>query len=208
MDQIKIGGFIAHTRKSKNLTQAALAEQLGITDRAVSKWECGKGLPDASLMLDLCEILGITVNELLCGEKISMENKNEKNEKLLFEMAKEIEQKDKRLWSSMWVLMIVSCISMMAGIFITAFYVPEGILQTVILLGICVLFLIPCSFALKLEVSVGAYKCKKCGREIVPTYSEACWAAHRGTTRYLKCPDCKKRTWCKKILKKRDENIK
>lgn len=78
MNQIKIGEFISSQRKIKNLTQVALAEKLGITDRAVSKWERGKGLPDASLMVDLCEILGITVNELLCGEKISMENKNEK----------------------------------------------------------------------------------------------------------------------------------
>ena len=81
MNQIKIGEFISSQRKMKNLTQATLAEKLGITDRAVSKWERGKGLPDASLMVDLCEILGITVNELLCGEKISVENKNEKNVK-------------------------------------------------------------------------------------------------------------------------------
>lgn len=210
MDQIKIGEFIAHTRKSKNLTQAALAEQLGITDRAVSKWERGKGLPDASLMLDLCDILGITVNELLCGEKICMENKNEKNEKLLLEMAKELEQKDKRIWSAMRMIMIVSTVAMLMGILITAFSMPEGPLQTVILLGICVLFLIPCFFALKLEVSIGAYKCKKCGREIKPTYFEALWAAHCGTTRYLKCPDCKKRTWSKKVLKNKNEykNIK
>ena len=79
MNQIKIGEFISSMRREKNLTQAALAEMLGITDRAVSKWERGKGLPDASLMLDLCDILGITVNELLCGEKINMEKKNEKN---------------------------------------------------------------------------------------------------------------------------------
>ena len=46
------------------------------------------------------------------------------------------------------------------------------------------------------------YKCKNCGYEIVPTYSEALWAMHRGTTRYLKCPNCEKRTWCKKVLKK------
>ncbi len=210
MDQIKIGEFIAHTRKSKNLTQAALAERLGITDRAVSKWERGKGLPDASLMLDLCDILDITVNELLCGEKICMENKNEKNEKLLLEMTKELEQKDKRIWSSMWMIMIVSVVAMLSGIFITAFSMPEGPLQTVILLGICVLFLIPCFFALKLEVSIGAYKCKKCGREITPTYQEVLWAVHFGTTRYLKCPDCKKRNWCKKVLKTQNEykNIK
>ena len=143
MNQIRIGEFIASQRKDKKLTQAALAEKLGITDRAVSKQERGKGLPDASIILDLCEILGVSMTALL------------------------------------------------AGIFISAFLIPEGAVQLVVILGICFIFLIPCLYALKLEVSVGAYKCKNCGHEIVPTYSEALWAMHRGTTRHLKCPECK-----------------
>ena len=202
MNQIKIGEFISSQRRKNNLTQAALAEKLGITDRAVSKWERGKGLPDASLMLDLCEILGITVNELLNGEKISMENNNQKNEQLLLEMAKELEKKNKTLWSSMWVIMTVSITALIAGLFITAFLIPAGVWQLVAILGICVVFLIPCFYALKLEVSVGAYKCKNCGHEIVPTYTQALNAMHMGTTRYLKCPKCNKRTWCKKVIKK------
>ena len=202
MNQIKIGEFISSQRKMKNLTQAALAEKLGITDRAVSKWERGKGLPDVSLMLDLCEIFGITVNELLSGEEISMENSNQKNEQLLLDMAKELEQKNKTIWSSMWAIMIVSMTALFAGIMISAFLIPEGVWQLVTILGICIVFLVPCFYALKLEVSVGAYKCKECGHEIVPTYSEALWAMHRGFTRYLKCPKCNKRTWCKKVLKK------
>ena len=202
MNQIKIGEFISSQRKMKNLTQAALAEKLGITDRAVSKWERGKGLPDVSLMLDLCEIFGITVNELLSGEEISMENSNQKNEQLLLDMAKELEQKNKTIWSSMWAIMIVSMTALFAGIMISAFLIPEGVWQLVTILGICIVFLVPCFYALKLEVSVGTYKCKECGHEIVPTYSEALWAMHRGFTRHLMCPKCNKRTWCKKILKK------
>ena len=202
MNQIKIAEFIQALRKEKNLTQADLAEKLRITDRAVSKWERGKSLPDASLMLDLCDILGITVNELLSGEKMSMENNNQKNEQLLLDLAKELEQKTKTIWTSMWAIMIVSMTALFAGIFIAAFLIPEGVWQLVTILGLCVVFLIPCFYALKLEVSVGAYKCKNCGYEIVPTYSEALWAMHRGTTRYLKCPNCKKRTWCKKVMKK------
>ena len=153
-------------------------------------------------MLDLCEILGITVNELLCGEEINMENKNQKNEELLLDMAKELEKKNKTIWSSMWAIMIVSMTALFAGIFIVAFLIPEGIVQLVAILGICIIFLIPCFYALKLEISVGAYKCKNCGYEIVPTYKEAMMAMHRGFTRHLMCPKCNKRTWCKKILKK------
>ena len=202
MDQIKIGEFIASQRKARNLTQAALAEKLGITDRAVSKWERGKGLPDVSIMLDLCEIFGITVNELLSGEKISMENSTQRNEQLLLDMAKELEKKNKTIWSSMWAIMIVSITALLAGIFIAAFLIPEGVWQLVTILGVCVVFLIPYFYALKLEVSVGAYKCKNCGHEIVPTYTQALNAIHMGTTRYLKCPKCNKRTWCKKVIKK------
>ena len=80
MDQEKIGKFIASVRKEQNLTQEQLAEKLGITSKAVSKWECGKGLPDASIMMELCEILKITVNDLLSGEKIKQENYQKKLE--------------------------------------------------------------------------------------------------------------------------------
>ena len=202
MDQIKIGRFIAERRKLQGLTQAQLAEKLNITDRAVSKWETGRSLPDATLMLALCEILGISVNELLSGEKVTMENNQEKNEQLLLEMAKEIERKNKTIWSAMWIIMIVSILALFAGLFAAAFFVPEGPWQLVVILAVVVVFLSPCFYALKLEVSVGAYKCKNCGAEIVPTYKEALGAMHMGTTRYLKCPKCNERTWCKKVIRK------
>ncbi len=201
MDQAKIGQFIATRRKTVGLTQAQLAEKLGITDRAVSKWETGRALPDTALMLELCGILKISVNDLLQGEVMQMENSNQKNEQLLLDMAKEVERKNKTIWTAMWVIMGVCLTALIAGIFLAAFLIPEGPWQLIIILGLCLFFLIPCFYALKLEVSVGAYKCKHCGHEIVPTYSEALWAMHRGTTRYLKCPQCHKRTWCKKVLK-------
>ena len=202
MDQIKIGKFIARCRKQTNLTQLQLADKLGITDKAISKWERGITMPDTSIMLTLCGILDISVNELLSGEKINMENSDQKNEQLLLEMAKELEKKNKTIWSSMWAIMIVSMTALFAGILIAAFAIPEGPWQLVMIFGVCVVFLIPCLYALKLEVSVGAYKCKNCGHEIVPTYKQVLNAMHLGTTRYLKCPQCNQRTWCKKSLKK------
>ena len=202
MDQLKIGKFIAECRKKKNLTQSQLAEKLYITDKAVSKWERGVAMPDTSIMLELCDILGISASELLRGEIIDMENEKQKDEQLLLEMAKEIEQKNKTIWKTMWVIMIVSITALIAGLFIAAYLIPEGVWQLVAILGICIVFLIPCFYALKLEVSVGAYKCKNCGNEFVPTYTQALNAMHMGTTRYLKCPNCNKRTWCKKVIKK------
>ncbi len=202
MDQIKIGAFIAARRKEQGFTQMQLAEKLGITDRAVSKWENGRAMPDSSLMLDLCAALRITVNDLLHGEVVSMENYEKETEKQLLDMAKELERKNKTIWTAMWAIMIVSIIGLLAGAFATALFIPEGVWQAVAMIGICLVFLAPCFYALKLEVSVGAYKCKHCGHEIVPTYSQALNAMHMGTTRYLKCPRCNRRSWCKKVLSK------
>ena len=202
MDQLKIGKFIADCRKGNHLTQLQLAEKLGITDKAISKWERGLALPDTAIMLTLCDTLGISVNELLCGEKINMENNNQKNEQLLLDMAKELEQKNKTIWRTMWIILIVSMSALLAGSFLAAFLIPQGPWQLVAVLGITIVFLIPCFCALKLEVSVGAYKCKNCGHDIVPTYWQALIAMHMGTTRYLKCPKCGKRSWCKKVLKR------
>ena len=200
MDYNKIGNFIMNERKAKKLTQAKLAEKLFVSEKTISKWENGKGIPDTNSLPKICEIFGISMNELLCGERIVAGNKQQ-NENLLLDMAKELEKKTKTIWTSMWVIMIVSMISLLGGMFLAAFVIPEGIWQVVTILVISILFLIPCFYALKLEVSVGAYKCKNCGCKIVPTYKEALWAMHKGTTRYLKCPNCKKRTWCKKVVK-------
>ena len=200
MDQIKIGKFIANRRRELGLTQVQLAEKLNITDRAISKWETGKSLPDVAIMLELCNILGISIKELLSGERINMENDIQKNEQLLLDMAKELEKKNKTIWNAMWTIMIVSIVGLIGGLAAIAFFMPEGPWMLVAILTLCVVFLIPCFYALRLEVSVGAYKCKNCGHEIVPTYKEALNAMHMGTTRRLKCPKCNERTWCKKVI--------
>lgn len=202
MNQIKIAEFIQALRKEKNLTQADLAESLGITDRAVSKWERGKSLPDASLMLQLCDILGITVNELLNGEKIDMENYDKKTEELLIKLAKAEEEKNKALMLAMWTLMVVSIVALLAALTAANLFIKEGPLQLVVILSATVIFLIPCFIALKLEVKAGYYECRNCHHKFVPTYKEALNAMHLHTTRYLKCPECNKRTWCKKVMKK------
>ena len=202
MDQLKIGKFIAKQRKAKNLTQMQLAEKLNITDKAISKWERGISMPDTSIMLELCDILKVSVKELLCGEVINMDNNSEKNEQLLLDMAKEIEKRNLMIWRAMWTILITCLIGFLASMPLIAFFVPEGVWQIIGILAGCVVFLTPCFFALKLEVSVGAYKCKNCGNEIVPTYKKALNSLHYGTTRYLKCPKCGKRTWCKKVIKK------
>ncbi len=117
MNQIEIGKFIAKCRKEKKLTQAQLAEKLNITDRAVSKWEMGKNTPDTSIMLELCEILGITVNELLSGEKIDMEN-YEKYEKKVDENLIALKRKDENNMTKNVIISILFSITLLTGIMV------------------------------------------------------------------------------------------
>ncbi|MBR6552785.1 MAG: helix-turn-helix transcriptional regulator [Clostridia bacterium] len=97
MDQVKIGKFIAERRKALGLTQLQLAEKLLLTDRAVSKWENGRTMPDSSIMIELCNILEITVTDLLTGEIVTTEDKNKELEKSLIEIVKQKEEMDKNL---------------------------------------------------------------------------------------------------------------
>lgn len=129
-----------------------------------------------------------------------MENNIQKNQQLLLDMAEELENKNKMIWESMWAIMIISTTAMLAGIFIAAFLIPKGVWQLVTIFSAFVMFLLPGLYAVKLEISAGAYKCQNCGYEIVPAYKDAMKAMHRGTTRHLLCPECNKRTWCKKVL--------
>lgn len=91
MNQEKIGKFIAECRKNQKLTQEQLAEKLNITYKAVSKWECGKGLPDASIMMDLCNILEINVNDLLSGEKVDKDSYIDRADENLIRIQKQKE---------------------------------------------------------------------------------------------------------------------
>ena len=97
MDQIRIGKFIARTRKENHLTQRQLADCLSISDKTVSKWECGKGLPEASLMLPLCEVLHITVNDLLTGERVSEVDYRKQAEENMMNLVQENEENRRHL---------------------------------------------------------------------------------------------------------------
>ncbi|MDE5931052.1 MAG: helix-turn-helix domain-containing protein [Lachnospiraceae bacterium] len=114
MNQIEIGKFIARCRKEKELTQAQLAEKLNITDRAVSKWETGKSMPDSSIMLELCEILGITVNELLSGEEIDMESYEQKVDENLIAL----KRKDENNMSKNVIISLLFSVTLLIGIMV------------------------------------------------------------------------------------------
>lgn len=202
MDLIKIGKFIANCRKDKNITQEELAEKLYITDRAVSKWERGLSLPDADKMLELCNILGINVNELLIGEKIDMKDYEKKNEELLLELARQDELKNKRMIRDMLVLVFTTLIFYVSLILLASYTLEEGpLLGTIICVSTIILVLV-CFYGLKIEVDAGYHECKHCHHKFKTSYLIALIAPHLHTTRYLKCPSCKKFSWCKKVMTK------
>ena len=202
MDQIKIGKFIAECRKKNKLTQMQLAEKLNITDRAISKWENGKGMPDSSIMLDLCAELKISVNELLSGEMIDMKEYDKRTEELLVELAKQDELKNRKLMTSMWTILITSAIFYVAILLLAVNTLEEGILLGTIICVSTMIFVIAGFIALKFELDAGYYECKKCHHKFIPTYKEVLFAMHMSTTRYLKCPECHKRSWAKKVMSK------
>ena len=202
MDQVKIGRFVAECRKKKNLTQAQLAESLGITDRAVSKWENGRSLPDSSIMLALCKELDISVNDLLCGEVVSMENYNKELENKLLEVVKEKERADKQLLR-LEVIIGVVCVAILLGLVAVASFLQleEWLRLVLILIGL-VPFLALMPFLIKIEQTAGYYECKECGHKHVPSFKSVLWSAHMGRTRKMICPNCHKKTWQKKRISK------
>lgn len=206
MNQIQIGRFIASCRKEKDLTQANLAEILGITDRAVSKWETGKSMPDSSIMLELCEILGISVNELLTGGRINMENYNKIAEENLCKMRKRQEEDNKRLLTMEVVVGFMSSIAFIIMIFAAGFAVTDIVWRSVLIGAAIVIFAVGLLFALWLEREVGYYECSKCKHRYVPSWLMHMWAMHIGRTRYMKCPECGKWSFSKKVLTKDEEN--
>lgn len=202
MDQVKIGKFIAECRKHKNMTQAELAEKLNITDRAISKWETGKGMPDSSIMLELCSKLDISVNELLSGEVIKMDNYNEKAEELLLEMKKQKEEADKRLLTMEIVIGVLSSFILFVLVFVASFIEMKSWIRILLISFGFITFIIGLYNALKIEQTAGYYECAKCHHKYVPTYKSVFLAIHSGRTRYMKCPKCNEKSWNKKVLTK------
>lgn len=202
MDQVKIGKFIADCRKNKQLTQVQLADKLGITDRAVSKWENGRSLPDSGIMIDLCKELDINVNELLKGEKIKMNDYNKNAEKALIDMIKQKEETDKKLLDLEIVIGYFATLTFLILIFVASFVEMQSWIRIILITFGLIMFIVGVNKAIEIEQTAGYYECQKCHHKYVPTYSSVLWAMHMGRTRYMKCPECNKKSWQKKVISK------
>ncbi len=202
MDQLKIGKFIAERRKKAGFTQTQLAEKLGITDKAISKWERGISMPDSSIMLLLCELLEINVNELLSGEVLTVDNYNKETEAKLIEMIKEKERKDRQLLALEWVIGILSVAILLIPVIIASYIPMEEWQRVVTVLSGFIPCLVGITFAIKIEQMAGYYECKHCKHRYVPTLGAVIFAPHMGRTRKMKCPECGEKSWQRKVITK------
>lgn len=201
MDQVKIGRFIQATRKEQRLTQREVAEKLNISDKTVSKWETGNGLPEVSLMLPLCNILGISVNELLSGEKLGEKQYRQKAEENIMTLMKEKEEAKRKIVIAAVIVFTVLLSS--TTIIIIAGLIEMDLWLRITLLCIALLnIIIGIAIACVLDRDAGVYECGKCGERFVPTMKAYVMAPHGITWRRLKCHKCGEKSHCKKRLNK------
>lgn len=201
MDQIKTGKFIQEMRKSKNLTQRQLAEKLGLSDKTISKWETGCGLPEVGIMPELCSILGISVNELLAGQKLDEKQYFSKAEETIINLIKEKNEAKKKLILSI----LVGTLSIIAG---TPILLVAGLLEMQIWLRIVlivlaiIIYVIGIGVACVLDREAGVFECPQCGQRFVPTMKEYVMGPHTILKRKLRCPNCGKKSYCRKRFTK------
>ncbi len=196
MNQMQIGRFIAATRKMQNLTQKQLAERLSISDKTVSKWECGKGLPEVSLMLPLCGLLHITVNDLLSGELVSEVDYRKKAEENMMSLIKENEENKRRMALSV-ICGVITIIAVCALIVIASYITMLPIVRILLIVFAIATAAAGIGAAAMLERKAGYYECPSCKSQFVPTMDAYVKGYHTLTRRRLTCPTCDKTGMCK-----------
>lgn len=196
MNQIKTGKFIAETRKAQGLTQKQLADILEISDKTVSKWECGKGLPEVSLMLPLCSALNITVNDLLSGERVSKIEYINKAEENMMNLIKENEENKKRMALAI-ICGIITVIAVCSLIVIASNIEMPTIARIALILFAAVTAIAGIGAAAMLEIKAGYYECPHCKALFVPTMNEYVKGYHTLTKRKLTCHECGKSGMCR-----------
>mgnify|MGYP005776102217 CR=1 FL=1 len=201
MDLQIIGDFIKRQRKAKGLTQAQLAEKIFVSEKTISKWECGNGFPDTSLMLPLCKQLGITANELLSGKKLASDEYKQQAENNLITLKSQQEQSHKQLLTIEGILGYMSSITFIILVFVASFAELETWTRILLIVIGFIHIIFGIHFCIVIEKDAGYYECQHCHNKYIPTYKQVLFSMHYGRTRYMKCPKCNKKSWQKKVIK-------
>lgn len=199
MDQLKIGKFIAQTRKEKGLTQRELADKLFISDKTVSKWECGNGLPEISLMMPLCEILGITVNELLTGKRLASSEYQQNAEENIMKLIKEKNEVKFRLIIEAAVVFL-TLIPAITIIMIASYFELPTPYRIILIVLAFIIMAGGIAIAAALEMRDAVFECKKCNKRFIPTKGAYIMGMHTITRRRLRCPHCGAKSWAKRCF--------
>ena len=205
MNQEKIGKFIVKVRKEKNMTQQELAMKLNITDRAISHWENGRSMPDAGIMLELCKLLDINVNELLSAKKIIKESYNEQAEENLLEMRREIESKNKKILILNRIITFLGVVIYLLIILSTILIEMPMVIRNAIMALALVILLLFGVCNLNIIRKNGYYECQECKHQYIPTFNQMFFGMSgitKGDIWQMKCPNCNKKCWHKKVLTK------
>ncbi len=200
MDMQKIGKFLAELRKSKNLTQDELGEKIGVTNKTVSRWENGNYLPPVEILQMLSKTYGVSINELLSGERLTDEHYKENAEEyIVVDLIRKRKEAKKKLIISCivafislfaGVALIITCGFLSAPLWLQITCIATAIIINALSVGVCCV----------LTVDAGVYECPECGEKFAPDLKDFVLGAHTLTTRRLKCPACGKKRFCKKRL--------
>ncbi|MDE6188872.1 MAG: helix-turn-helix domain-containing protein [Clostridia bacterium] len=205
MDYKKIGLFISQERKAKNLTQASLAQKLYVSEKTISKWENGNGLPETGLLLKICDIFEISVNELLSGERLDNQRYKDKAEDNITNLLlQKKNNKQKILFSA--ICCILSCSVLLVCITLASFLDIAIWLRISLIIYGAIIFVFGLTVAIIYDINIGSFECKYCGKKFAPSTKEYVFAYHSFTKRRLKCPHCGKIGMCKKSLQNKDNN--
>ena len=157
-------------------------------------------MPDSGIMLELCDLLKINVNELLSGERIMTETYDKRTEENLLAMKREVEEKNRQMLRAEYI-MAFPAVAAGVIIILSGSLVPMPVWLRVILIVSAWVMIVAVAFAaVGIEQKAGYYECGKCHHRYVPGYRQTNLAMHIGRTRYMKCPECGKRSWQKKVL--------
>ncbi|GIC71699.1 transcriptional regulator [Limosilactobacillus fermentum] len=161
-------------------------------------------MPDSGIMLELCDLLKINVNELLSGERIMTEAYDKRAEENLLAMKQEVEEKNRQMLRMEYWLSYPALIAGLAMVLVAAF-IEMPVWLRILLTGFALVIIFTVALiAVGIEQTAGYYECQNCHHRYIPTYRQTILAMHKGRTRYMKCPECGKRSWQKKALTKED----